>query len=228
MAKLFRHPTDPPAADYPVRRSAARAADLLDPAHPGWRDVTPIAWGPEKYRTRFRATWSADALVVRFDSDDDQPWWTMTTRDEHIWNEEVVEVFLDPARSGTDYAEIEINPANTVCDLRVARPWPSLSSDTAWDWAGMRTTVTSQRAEGGATSWTAIAWLPFDGLRSLSAGAARRVPPTSGDRWGFNVFRIKRPGGASQPERDVVYAAWSVPDGPSFHDPAKFKDLIFG
>jgi hypothetical protein len=40
------------------------------------------------------------------------------------------------------------------------------------------------------------------------------------------VFRIKRPGGPDQPERDAVYAAWSVPDGPSFHDPTAFRDLV--
>ena len=35
----------------------------------------------------------------------------MTRRDDPIWEEEVVEIFLDPARLGRHYAEVEISPA---------------------------------------------------------------------------------------------------------------------
>ena len=56
--------------------------------------------------------------------------------------------------------------------------------------------------------------------RCLSARAA-----VGGDRWRFNLFRIKRPGGAANPERDAVYSAWSVPDGPSFHATDRFRDV---
>jgi hypothetical protein len=227
MAQLYHHPTDRPATDYRVHWFADHSAQLLDHAHAGWRDVEAIAWGPDRYRTRFRAAWTADALVVRFDCDDDEPWWTITQRDGRLWNEEVVEVFLDPARTGRGYAEIEINPANVVCDLRVDSPWPSLSSDPEWDWAGLQSIVTTHPAAGGALSWTAIAVLPFDGARTLSSAVAGSLPPAAGERWRFNVFRIKRPGGANDPERDAIYAAWSVPDGPSFHVPDRFKDLVF-
>ena len=74
---------------------------------------------------------------MRFDAVDDGPWHTMTKRDEHIWEEEVVEIFLDLDGSGVNYAELEISPANVVCDLRVERPAPSVKSLTEWDWTGM-------------------------------------------------------------------------------------------
>ena len=114
-----------------------------------------------------------------------------------------------------------------MCDLSVETPWPALSSDPKWDWAGLQSRVQTERADG-RTSWIATAVLPFDGARSLSVEAARRVPPSAGDRWRFNLFRIKRPGGAANPERDAVYSAWSVPDGPSFHATDRFRDLVFG
>jgi hypothetical protein len=53
------------------------------------------------------------------------------------------------------------------------------------------------------------------------------VPPAAGDAWQFNVFRIKRPHGPAEPEREAVYAAWSTPDGPSFHEPAAFRRMEF-
>jgi hypothetical protein len=109
----------------------------------------------------------------------------------------------------------------------VGAPWPALDSDPTWDWAGLISTVSRHQADGAVSSWTAVALLPFDGARTLSPDAAARVPPAAGDRWRFNVFRIKRPGGPKDPERDAIYAAWSVPDGPSFHAPDRFRDLVF-
>jgi hypothetical protein len=229
MARLYRHPTDPPAAsEHDVRRVVVSGGDLLDPAHQLWTGVDAIAWGPQRYRTRFRAVWVAEALVARFDCDDDEPWWTITERDGRLWEEEVVEIFLDPAGRGSGYAEVEINPANVACDLRVDSPWPSLSSDPQWNWAGLVSRVDLSRSPDGARCvWSVVILLPFEGLASLSEATARRLPPVPGDRWRFNVFRIKRPGGAANPARDAIFAAWSVPDGPSFHAPHVFRDLVF-
>jgi len=126
MAILYRDPAAPPPGDYDVHRLAAPATALVDTASALWHDARQIEWGPERYRTRFQALWDAEALHVRFDSVDDSPWHTMTTRDEHIWNEEVIEIFLDATGSGVNYAELEISPVNVVCDLRVETPWPTV------------------------------------------------------------------------------------------------------
>jgi hypothetical protein len=153
----------------------------------------------------------------------------MTRRDDHIWEEEVVEIFLDADGSGLHYAELEISPANVVCDLDVVTPWPNLKSLTAWDWDGMTSAVHSWgEPTAGPGAWTAIARLPWDGLRSLYPDSGRvALPPAAGEAWRFNVFRIKRPAGPSRPSDAVVYAAWSRPAGPSFHDPAAFRPLTF-
>ena len=71
--------------------------------NPVWASAQSIAWGPQPYRTFFRAGWSVGGMHIRFDCVDDRPWHTMTTRDEHLWEEEVVEIFLDPAGSGRDH-----------------------------------------------------------------------------------------------------------------------------
>lgn len=59
----------------------------------------------------------------------------------------MVEIFLDPAGSDIDYAEVEISPANVVCDLRVARSWPELCGDRTWHWEGLESQV--RRASPG-------------------------------------------------------------------------------
>ena len=216
------------APGYDVVRLPHTATGLLDIQAGIWSDASAIDWGPEPYRTRFRAGWDPLALHVRFDAIDDGPWHTMTARDDHIWEEEVVEIFLDADGSGRNYAELEINPINVVCDLRVESPWPSLKSLTAWDWNGMTTAVVPlPNTHGTIEGWTALARLPWMGLRSLYPAPAVALPPRSGQSWRFNIFRIKRPGGPQNPHQRAVLAAWSKPSGPSFHDPAAFQTLRF-
>jgi hypothetical protein len=140
----------------------------------------------------------------------------------------VVEIFLDPDRSGRDYYELEIDPANVVCDLRMISPWPDKKGDIDWNLAGLETRVhTMKDGAGRATGWTATAVLPWSGLRPLPSAGKVAVPPEAGDRWRFNVFRIERPGGPGAPEKDAVFAAWSPPSVKSFHDAGAFRDFVF-
>lgn len=238
---MYRDPTVEPPQAYDVVHVDDVAGGGSNAAHEGraelsahqasdewWARVPAITWGPAASRTTFRAAWDAAALRVRFEAVDAHPWFTLTERDAHIWNEEVVELFLDVDGSGQQYAEFEVNPAGTICDLIVASGWPSLQSDPAWHCEGTSARVTMRCDDAGrASDWTADLVIPWAGLAALGDHAATRVPPARGDRWRFNVFRIDRPYGPADPERDAIYAAWSVPSGPSFHDTRAFRDLCF-
>ena len=202
------------------------SSDLIESESPAWGAATAISWGAAPYVTSFRALWSERGLYVRFDAQDPSPWFTKTARDDRLWEEEVVEIFLDPAREGVNYAELEISPGNVVCDLLVRRPWPRLDSDPAWHIDGLETRVTRWRpACSGPDGWTATAFLPWTGLRSLPGDA--RLPPAPGDAWDFNVFRIKRPDGPSRPGGRVLLYEWSPTGGPSFHVPSAFGEMRF-
>lgn len=214
-------------SDYEVRATTVDPARLLGGDDDAWATAAAITWGAAPWPTRFRALWTPAALHLRFDATDTQPWHTMTVRDEHIWNEEVVEIFLDLDRSGFGYAELEISPANVVCDLVVYRPWPEVHSDPTWNMDGLETRVVPWRgADAGPDGWTALATCPWAAFASLPAKAPA-LPPRAGDRWRFNVYRIKRPHGPARPEEGVAYNAWSPTGSPSFHAPAAFRDLVF-
>jgi len=215
------------APSYEVARAQAPASVILSADEKAWAGAATIEWGPAPYATRFRALWSDDGLYLRYDVDDPSPWHTMTRRDEHLWEEEVVEIFLDADRSGHDYYELEISPANVVCDLRMidASPW---KGEFDWNLAGLETRVSPMKDKGGrATGWTATALLPWKGLRALPSAARVKTPPAPGDRWRFNVFRIERPGGKASPEKGAVQVAWSKPSKDTFHDPSVFRDMVF-
>jgi hypothetical protein len=214
-----------PAASYQVHRAPGSHDALLAAADASWSAASVIDWGAAPAHTTFRALWNDRGVYVRFDAEDPAPWNTMTTRDEHLWDEEVVEIFLDLDRSGRHYAELEINPANVVCDVHMIAPAPDKQNDLTWNIAGLETRVT--RREGAPPRWIPVAFMPWDGFRTLPSARNTRLPPHAGDAWRFNVFRIERPGGPRDPERGAIFAAWSPPSLPSFHDPAAFRDFVY-
>jgi hypothetical protein len=216
------------APSYTVGQTQAESAVLLAGDAAAWKAAPRISWGPEKYTTEMAALASKDALYLRWDARDPSPWHTMTQRDEHLWEEEVVEAFLDLDRSGHDYAEFEVSPGNVICDVRMVSPYPDKKYDLTWNMAGIETRVVPMKDAGGATvGWTALARLPWEGFRTLGSAAHVALPPKPGDRWRFNAFRVERPGGKEHPEKDAIEAAWSDPHSPSFHVPAAFRDFIF-
>ena len=213
---------------YAVAHTGAERTQLLGEKDDAWKDAQSISWGPDAYKTRFRALWNESGLFVRFEAQDPDPWSTMTKRDEWLWQEEVVEVFLDVNASGRDYAEVEISPGNVICDVRMVSPWPHKEMDYAWNLEGLESRVHLARdASRHTTGWTAVAFMPWSGFRSLPSARGVTLPPEDGQRWRFNVFRVERPHGKKDPERDAVEAAWSPPSEPSFHVPAAFRDFVF-
>ena len=147
MAILYRPSAPVPLSDYRVAR-VDDDADVLNGGEHTWHNTAAIVFGPDGYATRFRAVHGRHGLAIRFDCLDDGPWHTKANRDDRLWEEEVVEIFLDPAAQGRDYAEIEINPANVVCDLRIRQPWPDLAGDIGWNFEGLDSRVEIRHTAG--------------------------------------------------------------------------------
>jgi hypothetical protein len=147
----------------------------------------------------------------------------MTKRDQHLWDEEVVEIFIDVEGKGKNYAEIEVNPVNVVCDLRMISGEPAKKGELEWNFPGLGT-----RTIKTASGWTALLFLPWSGFRKLSPTAASmKLPHEGGPPWRFNVFRIERPNGPSDPRRGAIFEAWSPTGSPSFHVPSAFRTMQF-
>jgi Carbohydrate family 9 binding domain-like len=57
------------------------------------------------FPTEATMAWDDTNLYVAFASNDPVPWGRLKDRDARLWEEEVVEVFLDPDGDGRNYAE---------------------------------------------------------------------------------------------------------------------------
>ena len=180
-----------------------------------WQNVPPVelretvSGAVPRQATSVRVAWSAEELRVLFHAEDTHPWATLTERDAPLYEEEVVEVFLDPVGDLESYFEIEVNPLNAVLDLVLRRNRSGYVKDFAWRCAGLRTAVVKTDA-----AWTAELAIPF---RSLMA-----EPPRAGDCWRVNFCRIDRPPGVPR-----ELSSWSPAGRANFHTPERFGTLRF-
>ena len=203
--------------ELPTLLCGQRAAGVLsaDAQSEFWRAIPAVGFreavsGAEPHQgTSVRAVWSAEELRLLFHAADTHAWATLTERDAPLYEEEVVEVFLDPVGDLESYFEIEVNPLNAVLDLVLRRNRSGYAKDFAWRCEGLRTAVTKS-----ANAWSAELSIPF---RSLIA-----APPNVGDRWRVNFCRIDRPPGMP---RELT--SWSPTGRANFHTPERFGTMEF-
>jgi len=162
--------------------------------------------GAPEQPTSVRVCWDDEALHVRFDCEDRDAWGTFRQRDDPLWQEEVVEVFLAPGEEDpVRYVEIEVSPLGTLFDAIIHNPTSlraDLTADLAWDCPGIRWQV------GRGTErqdWWAELSIPWE------------APPQR--LWRANFYRVERPRDGA-PE----YTCWSptLTSPADFHKPARF------
>ncbi|HWB60698.1 MAG TPA: carbohydrate-binding family 9-like protein [Chthoniobacteraceae bacterium] len=180
-----------------------------------WRGIEPVhlkenvGGGQPAQATWFKTAWTEAELRVLFHATDNDAWATHTAHDAPLYEEEVVEVFLDPAGDLQSYFEIEVNPLNAVCDLVLRRTRGGLRKDFGWHCEGLKTSVNKT-----ANAWTVEIAIPF---ASLAPGL-----PSPGKPWRANFYRIDRPKNARW-----ELSAWSPTGRELFHVPEQFGYLDF-
>lgn len=202
----------PPAWDV-------QAADL---SSWGWADVPPLppflladGSGLAQQQTRARVCFDQHALYVRFDCDDKDIWGHYTQRDEPLYDEEVVEVFLSPGSADPiDYFEFEVSPNGVLLDVKAHNPTSQradLELDFGWDCPGLRWQAGRNDV---ADHWWAVLVIPW---------AAVALPGPLPSEWRANFYRIERPHQV-EPE----FSCWSptLTDPADFHKPAYFGVLV--
>lgn len=168
--------------------------------------------------TRAKFLWAPDALYVAVECRDSDVWSTFTARDSNTWEQEVVEVFLDPDGDHLDYLELQVTPANVVFDARFESYRKDLPRARAWDMRGLESGVwvdgTLNARDDQDRAW-------FVELRIPAAEVpGARLPLSANAKWRLNLFRFDAPKGA--PQRA---AALSPPVVPDFHALDAFADL---
>lgn len=182
---------------------------------------------PNPLKTTMRILWDDENLYVGFFCEDNDAWATYDTKDANLWEEEVVEIFIDPDGYQHFYYEYEYNPLNTFLDLVVMnaglRKNGRFGGWFAWDHAGMKNAVYVKGDPKYGTNdeyWTVEVALPFDAF-----WVAANIPPKDGDMWRFNAYRYERPD--KNKPKEYWQAAWCPVLKYGFHAPWRFGKIYF-
>lgn len=189
--------------------NAWRALDAITPL------ILADGSAPAIQQTRVRMCCDERALYVRFDCDDRDIWGTLTQRDEAIYNEEVVEIFIGiGAEQPVNYFEFQVSPNGVLFDATIYNP-TSTRDNLKWDetWLCPGIQWMAQRDDAKNSWWGAFA-IPW---ASISDGKIPQVCRA-------NFYRIERPRDAA-----VEYSCWSptLTEPADFHKPARFGFLEF-
>ena len=195
---------------------------LLD--EPAWKDATPVTLvnsydgTPTHVRTVARVLYDDKFLYVAFDCEDPDVWGTLLKRDDPIYNEEVVEIFLDANADLATYNELEVSPHGTIFDAYF--PARRQGMDTSWD-SGMTRAVhvdgTIDDPSDTDKGWSVEMKIPFDRLAKVP-----HLPPHPGDRWRFNLYRLEH-----LQRKQIEGQAFSPLYQGDFHNLPRFGWLVF-
>jgi len=162
-------------------------------------------------------------LYIAFECEDSHIWSTLTQHDEALYNEEVVEVFIDADSDGETYVEYEVNPLGALFDGYILNRSDKRDLILAWNSKqikrGVQLKGTVNDPSDKDTGWTVEYALP---LADIVTGP--NTPPKAGDKWRLNLYRIDVPEGKGT---SLKGSAWSPVSGRTFHDPDRFGEIEF-
>lgn len=168
-------------------------------------------------KTDARVLYDDNFIYFSFRAVDKNIWATFKQRDQHLWLEEVVEVFVQANPVVPNYIELEVNPLGTMLDIYLIdtrkplhyESWNSEKLQWGVQVAGM------VDGKDGDREWTCEMALPIEDVAT-----APHRPPEPGDRWRMNLFRVER-----LPE--VAELAWSPTLQADFHILPRLGELVF-
>jgi len=209
---------------YEVARTATPIkvdGKLDDPAWTKTRGVgnfvNNLDGSPSQYKTEAKLLYDDNFLYFSFRCADDNIWATFKRRDQHLWEEEVVEVYLQADPHQPSYIELEVNPLGTMLDidlLDVRKPlhYESWNSEKL-EW-GVQVFGTVD-GKGGDREWTCEIALPMEDIVT-----APHLPPQPGDHWRLNLYRVEKLPTPAE-------LAWSPTLKSDFHFPSRFGEIVF-
>ena len=172
-------------------------------------------------QTRVKACYDKKNLYVVFICNDPDMFASFTQRDEYLWKDEVVEVFIDTDKDPDTYVEIEVSPSGVLFDSFIVNPEKIDFAETAkFNLKQIKLAVTRtgtvNKREDVDRGWVVEMAIPLNELV-----AEEQAEELAGKTWKINFFRVNRDAG-----KPVGLYAWSPTLG-RFHTPSRFGTFLF-
>jgi len=193
--------------------------------------VNTMTGGPVDQKTEAKLLWDNKNLYVAFENADSDIWSSLTKRDDKLWTQEAVELMIDADGNGKSYVELQVAPNGTVFDTYLPEYRKYEDSLDAkkkpYSWnsklnAKVHVDGTLNKREDQDKGWTVEMAIPLEDVKGMDTKTALKLPPTQGDVWRINMFRMDVPSGKPQQA-----SGWSPPMVGDFHALDRFGELVF-
>ncbi|MFZ1289890.1 MAG: carbohydrate-binding family 9-like protein [Melioribacteraceae bacterium] len=169
--------------------------------------------------TWVRTCYDKQNIYIAFECNDSDIMSEFLNRDDHLWENDAVEIFIDTDGTLKSYYEIQVSPKNVLFDAHLEIPTKTDDDEIIdFDLAGIQTGVTVEgtlnMSDDIDRKWTVEIKIPIAGLNAEAASL------DSGS-WRINFFRMNFDSIGERPE-----LGWSPTLG-DFHIPSKFGVLKF-
>lgn len=168
-----------------------------------------------------KSVWDDTNLYFAFEVKDQHIGSTLKNRDDELWTQDCIEIYLDAKSDGNNYLEIQVSPANVVFDaLFTGHRTPPWQEAKAHDIPGLKTAVhidgTLNKDDDVDNGYSVEVAIPLASIPDFGD-----IPPTLGSTIRANFFRIDATGGK------VIGASAFSPAGNDFHNLSKAGKVRF-
>jgi hypothetical protein len=176
---------------------------------------------PGEFTASARMLWDEANVYVAFAVVDDYLKSTFDHADDHLWEQDTVEIMFDPEGDGRNYFELQVSPRSVHFDTRYdARRDPRPFGHVDWDSRVSAKAIAQGTPNDGAEDKGYVVELavPFT---AFATGDPPASPPTAGTVWRINFFVM------DARERGQRAVGWSPPRVGDFHILDKFGRVQF-
>jgi len=150
---------------------------------------------PNPYlETKCKMLWDSTYFYFYFELEEPHIWATLTERDDIIFLDDDIEIFIDPDADVHSYYEFEINAFNTLWDLLLIRPYRLYRAPQAVYEYNVLDLNSAVHIEGSLNDpkdedkfWSVEVAIPW---RALAELAPRIRGPKDGEQWRVNFSRV--------------------------------------
>lgn len=159
-----------------------------------FQDIQGEKFPAPRFRTRMKMLWDNEAVYFGAELEGDEIWANVTGRDDVVFQDNDIEIFIDPDGDSHCYCEFEMNARNTVWDLLLTKPYRDGGFPiNSFDIKGLQTAVHIDGAlncpQAQNRKWSVEVVIPHRSLMECCGSSASA--PGRGTYWRIDFSRVQ-------------------------------------
>ncbi len=183
--------------------------------------VETVKGGKSPVATEAKILWDDKYLYIGVSATDEDVWSKYTKRDDKLWLQEVIEVFIDANNDGKDYVELQANPNKAIFDSYFKAYRQGNDKWNSKMLVGVQVDGKVNDNKDKDKGWTVELAIPW--VDTVGEGKTKLTfPPKVGTKMRINIYRLDNPRGKPQ-----IFSGWSAPMKGDLHAPDRFGEVYF-